>query len=187
MFQYVADYALRTDSRIHIFLPLRRFRPDQMRIILALFLVVQAFGVFAQNGVLRGNVFDRETGEPIIYGTVILRGTTIGTNTDLDGFFSFSDLEPGEYTVEATYIGYDTTRVSVNVVANGVAYEKLFLSETAIQLETVQVSGRRSEQRTQAYVSKITVTKAEIEAMPSTGSEPDIAQSTGSPRCDFYR
>lgn len=147
-----------------------------MRIILTLFFVVQLVVISAQTGVLRGNVFDRATGEPIIYGTVIIKGTTLGTNTDLDGFFSFSDLEPGEYTVETTYIGYDTTSATVNVTANGVTYEKLLLSETSIQLETVQVSGRRSAQRTEAYVSKITVTQAEIQAMPSTGSEPDIAQ-----------
>ena len=147
-----------------------------MRGLLLLICLGMTAVLTAQTATIRGNVLDEETGEPIIYGTVILDGTTIGTNTDLDGFFTIADIEPGTYTIKATYIGYDTSTVTVKLDADEVIYEKMFLGQSSIELETVLISGRRSEQRTQAYVSKVTVTKAEIQAMPSTGGEADIAQ-----------
>lgn len=159
-----------------IFLPLCVSEKGDMRGLLLLMCLGMSGVLFGQSATIRGNVLDETTGEPIIYGTVTLVGTTIGTNTDLDGFFTIADIEPGTYTVQATYIGYDTARIEVTVGPDDVFYEKFFLGQKSIELEVVQISGRREEQRTQAYVSKVTVTKTEIQAMPSTGGEADIAQ-----------
>jgi carboxypeptidase-like protein/TonB-dependent receptor-like protein len=147
-----------------------------MRITLIFVVMTFASGLWAQTGTMRGNILDESNGEPIMFGTVIIEGTTIGTHTDLDGFFTFAELEPGSYTLVATYIGYDTARLSFSIAANQVEYHKLFLNESSIQLETVQISGRRAEQRSEVYISKVTVTRGEIKALPSTGGEPDIAQ-----------
>jgi len=51
----------------------------------SLFLLTCLSSVFGQTGNIRGNVFDKNTGEAIIYGTIILKGTTLGATTDLDG------------------------------------------------------------------------------------------------------
>ncbi len=130
----------------------------------------------AQTGNIRGSVFEKETGEPVIYGTVVLEGTTIGTNTDLDGFFSLPDIPAGNYTVVATYIGFDTVKVEIDLEAGEIEYLTLNLVASSIELETINVSSRMSERKTTVAVSKITVTQKEIQALPSTGSEPDIAQ-----------
>ena len=49
---------------------------------LSLFFVQEGL---AQTGTVRGNIFDGDTGEPIISGTVRLSGTDLGTTTDIDG------------------------------------------------------------------------------------------------------
>ena len=147
-----------------------------MRICLTLLFAGIAFLVQAQNGTFRGNVFDRETGEPIIYGTVLIEGTDIGTNTDIDGFFTLSDLEAGDYTLVLTYVGYDSLRYDFSLQVDEVKYEKLYMASNSIELETVNVSAERQAKRSEVYISKITVTQEEIVAMPATGSEPDIAQ-----------
>jgi len=79
-----------------------------MRIALLFIALTLTSLLWGQTGTLRGNILDKETGEPIIYGTVLIEGTTVGTHTDLDGFFALSELEPGSYAIVATYIGYDT-------------------------------------------------------------------------------
>jgi len=55
----------------------------------------------AQKGVIRGNVIDSETGEPIIFGNVRILGSSQGTNTDENGFFSLGDLAAGNYKIVA--------------------------------------------------------------------------------------
>ncbi|MBK7947062.1 MAG: carboxypeptidase-like regulatory domain-containing protein [Flavobacteriales bacterium] len=41
----------------------------------------------AQTGTIRGFVYDKATGEPIIFTNVVLKGTTIGSATDVNGYF----------------------------------------------------------------------------------------------------
>ena len=74
-------------------------------LFLAVFSLVYAT---AQTADLRGFVYDKETGEPIIFCNVILEGTTIGASTDVNGFFSITNIPIGNHTVFITYIGYDT-------------------------------------------------------------------------------
>ena len=63
----------------------------------------------AQDVVLKGTVVD-DTGEPLIGATVLVKGTTIGTATDLDGNFSIK-CKPGAKLV-ISYIGYQTTEAA---------------------------------------------------------------------------
>ncbi len=132
--------------------------------------------IAAQTGTVRGNVFDQDTGEPIIYGNVYLGGTTLGATTDFDGFFTIPNVPTGDYSLVATYIGYDSTTVDIKVNANAIVYKQLELSSGGIDLGVVNVSARKEQARSDVKVSAISVTSNEIKALPSTGGEPDIAQ-----------
>ena len=62
---------------------------------------------------LQGKVTDARTNEPILFGTVALMkdGVIIkGVETDLDGNYYFSDINPGTYDVEASFVGYTPVR-----------------------------------------------------------------------------
>ncbi|PHI18909.1 TonB-dependent receptor [Lewinellaceae bacterium SD302] len=136
-----------------------------------------SISLFAQTGVIRGNVIDEGSGEPISFGTVRLIGTELAVNTDLDGFFSFGNLEQGSYTVQATYLGYDSTNVTVELNSpSDIEFVRIGLKSASVQLNTVSVSARREQARSDVKVSKISVSSEEILALPSTGGEPDIAQ-----------
>lgn len=141
-----------------------------------LFFIAMSSVVYAQTGSVRGTVFDKETGEPIIGGTVQLRGTTHGTNTNVDGFFSLPDVDSGDYKLVATYIGYDSLVVDVKIGGGGITYKNLYLVEGGIELEAVYVSAEKQKARNEVRVSAVRVTPKQIKALPSTGGEADIAQ-----------
>ncbi len=145
-------------------------------IALCAIFVLSLSSLTAQTGTLRGNVFDKESGEPIIYGNLLLKGTTRGTTTNIDGFFTIPDIEPGNYTLIATYIGYDSITVDIEIKANQINYQRIELGSNAVQLGVVDVSSRREQARSEVQVSKIAVTPKEIRSLPSTGGEADIAQ-----------
>ena len=54
---------------------------------------------------------DGEYDEPMAFANVIVKGSTIGTTTDFDGKYSL-DLQPGEYTLTFSFVGYQTIEVS---------------------------------------------------------------------------
>lgn len=126
-------------------------------------------------GIIRGNVYDQATGEPVIFGNVRLADTNYGEITDVNGFFTFN-VPPGNYTLIASYLGYDSLAVEVSVQANQIVYQRLTLQSNAIELSTVDVSGTREQARSDVQVSRLTVSADRIRALPSTGGEADIAQ-----------
>lgn len=149
-----------------------------IRVFTVLPLLLLSLAATAQNkdGIVRGNVYDKESGEPIIYGNVLLKGADMGTNTDLDGFFSFGNVPPGEYQLQVSYLGYDSTVVDVKVQEKSIVYERIELASQSIDLKTVNVSSRREQARSDVQVSKLRVTPQQIQSLPSAGGDSDIAQ-----------
>ena len=66
-----------------------------------------AFVAQAQKGTITGTVTALENGksEPQPFASVLIKGTTTGASTDLDGKYFFK-VEPGNYTVVTTMVGY---------------------------------------------------------------------------------
>ncbi len=145
--------------------------------ILLLPLIFLSFSLQSQDGAtIRGNVFDNESGDPISFGNVFIEELARGANTDLDGFFNFSELEAGTYTLVFTYLGYDSTVVEVNLRRNDIEYLRVFMSPSGVTLGEVDVSARRDQSQTQVQVSRLQVSPSELRALPSTGGDSDLAQ-----------
>jgi energy-converting hydrogenase Eha subunit E len=142
--------------------------------LIAFFLFLTAT-TFAQDATIRGVVRDDFSGDPVISASVYISGTTNGTSTNLDGFYSLN-VEPGTYKVVCMYLGYDSTVAEVTVVANQVFNQPLILEESAVNLSIVDVSARKSEAKTEIKISSITLTPKQIKQIPATGGEADLAQ-----------
>ncbi len=110
------------------------------RISLIFFLLIPLF-LTAQKGSIRGKVYDNGTGETLVGVTVIIVGTTQGTITDLDGEFSM-ETNTGSYTVQLSYISYNTLSINnVVVKANEVTFlDNLRLKESSLELNEVVIS-----------------------------------------------
>ena len=65
---------------------------------------------FAQNPV-SGRVTDK-SGEPVVGAGVLIKGTTTGTTTDLDGNWKLANVKPGA-VLEISSIGYATQQVAI--------------------------------------------------------------------------
>jgi len=145
--------------------------------ILFFTLFLLASGIlFSQKGIVRGNVFDISNGEPLEFVNVSLEGTTFGSTSDIDGFFSLAAIPAGEYNLIAQFIGYDVVSIPIKVRDGGIVYERIVMKEGGVLLEGVEVSARKTTARTDVQVSKISVSKAQIKSLPSTGGVADIAQ-----------
>ena len=57
-------------------------------ILLLLLTTVLSLGAFAQTTTVSGVITSSEDGEPLIGATVKVKGTTVGTTTDIDGNYT---------------------------------------------------------------------------------------------------
>lgn len=87
-------------------------RPD-MKILLSLitcFLLISTVPILAQNRIVRGQVFSKKDNQPITGVSIILKGTTVGTASDINGRYELRvNLE--EFTLVYSYIGYQSEEV----------------------------------------------------------------------------
>ena len=146
--------------------------------IFSLFVLMLMMSVdsFAQNATIRGFVYEKETGEPVIFTNVYLLGTTYGAATDVNGYFAISQIPPGNYLLMVTYLGYDTLKMDVSVKANEIISEKLMLEKGSYTLDQVQITAEREEARTETRTSVVKITPKQIKQIPSFGGQPDLAQ-----------
>lgn len=142
----------------------------------ALFALLINLHLHAQTGDIRGFVYEADNSEPSIYTNVYLKGTTYGSQTNIDGFFSISKVVPGEYTLLVTAIGFDSLIVPITIKAGDIISKKLFLKTSAIQIREVEVSAESEEKKTDVRISVNKITPKEIRQIPTIGGEPDLAQ-----------
>ena len=82
------------------------------KILLLLSFLLLIGGVKAQNTIIRGVVTDSVTGEALAYVSLLFKGTTIGTATDMDGNFYLS-AATSVRNLEVSYLGYDTKEIEI--------------------------------------------------------------------------
>ena len=92
-----------------------------------------------------GHVLDKSTREHLPYITISLKGTTVGTMTDASGHYFLKNLPEGDFVLEASSVGYETSRRQVSL-KKGVTLEIDFeIEPSAVALDGVVVSANRSE------------------------------------------
>ncbi|MCB0641019.1 MAG: TonB-dependent receptor [Phaeodactylibacter sp.] len=105
---------------------------------LLLTLTLLLFGVSASvaQTSLRGKVTDKESGEPVIFANVVLKKNGVfitGGETDFDGNYSITSLDPGVYDVEVSQIEYSPQTVTGVQVSAGKANSldvQMFIGQT---------------------------------------------------------
>ncbi|MBO0934439.1 TonB-dependent receptor [Fibrella aquatilis] len=81
-----------------------------------------------------------ERGQPLPAATVQLKGTSKGVISDAKGQYTFQDVGPGTYTLQASFVGFTTQRRDVTVAADPVTSD-FTLAEDALSMETVVITG----------------------------------------------
>ena len=109
-------------------------------IMVTLALLLLGAQAFAQN-IVTGKVVDSK-GEPVVGVGVLIKGTTAGTTTDLDGNWKLSNVKSGA-VLEFSSIGYATQQVTVNRAGQ----YNVVLEEDALFLDDVVVVGYGSAKR----------------------------------------
>jgi TonB-linked SusC/RagA family outer membrane protein len=130
------------------------------RLFLTLMCAFVTLGLAAQGITVNGVVLD-ETNEAIIGASVVVKGTTVGTVTDLDGRFTLKDV-PSQATLSVSYIGYTTKEVKVNGQTN----LKVVLVTDDQVLDEVVVVGYGVQKKSDVTGAMARVGEKELKAMP---------------------
>lgn len=159
----------------------RTHKSAKIIFIVTLLILSAASEMMAQRtGRLTGRVTEIGTNEPLIGVNVVISGTTIGTVTDLDGYYVLLNIQPGVYDMVFSMIGFTTTTVqNVTVHINESTAVDVELGEQAIMGEEIFVTASREVVRLEVSSSRTLITAQNIENNPVSNLEEILANYPG--------
>ncbi|MEZ4965814.1 MAG: TonB-dependent receptor [Saprospiraceae bacterium] len=151
---------------------MKNFLYTVVLILLPVLLTAQTEG----KGSIRGNIFNKETAQEVGFATVRLEEANMGTISDVNGFFTISDVSVGQYSLIISLTGYETYRSQVEIKKGEILYLNIYVQESGQNLEEIIISGKKEQARSEVQISKLSVTPKQIRSLPSAGGQADIAQ-----------
>lgn len=110
--------------------------------------------VSAQNNTISisGQLLDKETKEPIIFASIYLKGHTIGTTSNEEGYFTFNFPSINDQNIIViSCIGYESIEKNAN---NFVSNQKVFLNSKANELDEVVITSTKKKKLTAKQIVK---------------------------------
>jgi len=130
---------------------------------------------FQSTGTISGYVKDAKTQEGIPGATVVVIGTQLGNITDADGFFKIENVPTETYTIQVSFIGYETQSKFGVVVRSGGTPDLIFeLKESIEELEEVVVTANPFRKTEETPLSVQKLSREEVATYP--GGNNDIAK-----------
>ncbi|MFK7921918.1 MAG: carboxypeptidase-like regulatory domain-containing protein [Bacteroidia bacterium] len=130
---------------------------------------------FAQNGVIKGRLYNEINNEGLEFGTVFLQGTNYGGYTDSLGNFEITKLKPGLYNLEARYTGFQpNVTYEIQVSNSKPAIVEVAMREDANATDSVVIVASPFKQQEEAPLSLRTIGTSEIKRNP--GGNRDISK-----------
>jgi hypothetical protein len=124
---------------------------------------------------ISGHIKDAETGEDLIGATVYIKELKTGTTSNVYGFYALS-LIPGNYTLQFSYVGFDTKEISIQLSKDNTYDVEMTVSNQ--ELEEVVITGKAvNENITQTEMSSINMDAKTIRQIPAFMGEVDVVKA----------
>ncbi|MDH5759091.1 MAG: SusC/RagA family TonB-linked outer membrane protein [Gemmatimonadota bacterium] len=127
-------------------------------------------------GRITGTVTSAQSSRPIDGAQVSIEGTGMGGLANSQGRFLLLNIPAGTHMVRVTMLGYGTARQEVTVTVGGTATADFRLTETALSLDEIVVTGTAAEVRAKEVGNSLdAITSREIENIPLRNSTDILA------------
>ena len=124
---------------------------------------------------LNGYISDQRSGETLISANIALLETGRGTSTNTSGYYSLTNIEPGTYTLVATYIGYRRYEQEIELEPGQSLRLDIEMISEGIELEEITVRSE-AEQEEQRNIGVSQIQTQLIRELPAV-LEPDVFRS----------
>lgn len=144
------------------------------RISFFILLCCLCWNVFAAEYQIKGVVIDKSTRQPLEFVNVLVVGLGIGASTDANENFLITQVPPGIYRLQASFLGYKTELTPEYRVNHVTPYVQIELEEENASLNEVVVTASPFQKVPESPVSLRVIGLQEIEKAP--GANRDISK-----------
>ena len=127
---------------------------------------------FSQTKSISGIINDA-FGQPLPGVNISIKGTSIGTTSDMDGKYIITNLESGDFTVAVSYVGFKTFTKAITIQNDNVAVD-VVLNEDVMSLDDVVITGVTNPRSKIESSISVTTLKPNLIAQSSPRSTAEI-------------
>jgi len=147
----------------------------KIRFLFLIQLLVISLYTSAQQGVIKGRVFNPINNEAIPFANIAIPNTTLGTTADTNGNFRLENLKPGNYNLVCSSLGYQTQFLyEIRVSPYKPTVVNFSLAKSVKELKEIVVSAPVFNKTDESPLSLRTINTAEIYRSP--GGNRDISK-----------
>ena len=146
-----------------------------MRITFFTLIFLFAYTSYSQKITISGYVKDSKNGETLIGANVFTQGGSIGTVTNIYGFYSLQ-LDKGKYEISCSYIGYSKKVVTMELQQSQTL--NFNLDATVVEAKEVVITGEKEDKNiTSNEMSKVELSAEKVKSLPALFGEVDILKT----------
>lgn len=124
-----------------------------------------------KQGTVRGRIIDA-TKQTLPSASIYIEKLHTGVTSDVNGFYTFSNLDPGTYTVKVSYVGYSPVELKITIPAGRTLEKDVVLNE-GVELQEVVVGGAFQGQRRAINSQKNNMGITNVVSADQVGKFPD--------------
>ena len=153
-------------------------------ILLSFILISQSY-IFPQTGSITGHVYDKQSKEILTGANIIVKGTSLGAATDINGKYTIRNIPVGPVTLLISYIGYNPISENITISENRTLEQDFYLEAQAIEGQTVTVTAQAEgqlsaiNQQLSSNTIENVVSKARIRELPDVNAAESIGRLPG--------
>jgi TonB-dependent receptor len=159
-------------------------KPYRVFLVILIIIITSQF-LLCATGSIKGTITDAGTGEPLFGANIILEGTSLGSAADIDGKYLIPVIPTGTYTLKASYIGYKTLSIKIELKDGEQLVKNLKLEAVGVTAGvvtvTAQASGQYSAINQQLSSENIenVVSAARIQELPDANAAESVGRLPG--------
>ena len=124
-----------------------------------------------KQGTVRGRIIDAAK-QTLPGASIYIEKLRAGVTSDVNGFYTFSNLDPGTYTVKVSYVGYSPVELKITIPAGRTLEKDVVLTE-GVELKEVVVGGAFQGQRRAINSQKNNMGITNVVSADQVGKFPD--------------
>lgn len=125
-----------------------------------------------KQGTIRGRIIDASK-QTLPGASIYIENLRTGVTSDVNGYYTFSNLNPGTYTIKISYVGYSPVEMKITIPAGKTLEKDVVLNEGLELQEVVVVGGAFQGQRRAINSQKNSLGITNVVSADQVGKFPD--------------
>lgn len=141
--------------------------------ILGLFFLLATIAFAQQKAILSGFIRDKANKESLPSAVILVKELKIGTATNIEGYFAIPNIPEGEFEVQVSLLGYQSTTFQINTFADKRIVKEIELGEQVLQVSEVIIEAEKEAEKRSTQTGRISMRAKDIAQLPTIG-EADV-------------